>query len=123
MLGTLSLFVCNLTGYGNNENRKTCFRIKTKIGYEEYEIKLNNYFNSMESKVDTPYGFITLSSSKDSKSTAFKIKTINKEGILLIPESMGSEITITGDSYEKLENNNGYYAFKLKGEKYNIQII
>ncbi len=95
----------------------------TKIGYEEYEIKLNNYFNSMESKVDTPYGFITLSSSKDSKSTAFKIETINKEGILLIPESMGSEITITGDSYEKLENNNGYYAFKLKGEKYNIQII
>ncbi len=94
----------------------------TKIGYEEYEIKLNDYFSSMNTKVDTPHGFISLTSKKDNESFVFDLNTIKKNGTLLIPVNLGNNITITGDDYEKVENNNGYYAFRIKGEKYNIKI-
>lgn len=93
-----------------------------KAGFEEYEIKFNNYFNTMKTKVDTPHGFIELDSKIEDEIRKIEIKTIKKDGTLLISSSLGSEVTITGGEFQKLEKIDGYHAFRLKGEKYNIEI-
>ena len=74
----------------------------TEAGYAAYEIAPADVLDSFTCSADTPKGIITVSMVKDGGITTLTIQTIAADGIVKLPESFGTEITVTGGLYEQL---------------------
>jgi len=76
----------------------------TEPGFAKYEIAPTDVLESFDCTVDTPKGKITVTMSKADGKTIFEITAIAAEGIVKIPQTMGTQITVEGGSYEALED-------------------
>ena len=77
----------------------------TEPGFEEYEIAPADVLDSFDCSVYTPKGNLTVSLNKNDEQTVISITAIDSEGIVRIPASMGTEISVTGGNYELLGEN------------------
>ena len=76
----------------------------TKAGFAAYEIAPADVLDSFTCTVDTPKGLITVSLSRTEGVTTLTIQAIDGEGIVKLPASFGTEITVSGGAYELLED-------------------
>lgn len=76
----------------------------TEAGYGAYEIAPADVLESFTCSADTPKGVITVSLVKDAGVTTLTVQAIAADGIVKLPESLGTEITVTGGAYEVLED-------------------
>ena len=76
----------------------------TKAGFAAYEIAPADALDSFTCTVDTPKGLITVSLSRTEGVTTLTIQAIDGEGIVKLPASFGTEITVSGGAYELLED-------------------
>lgn len=83
-----------------------------KAAYAEYEIVPQDMFSNMEVIVDTPKGRISL----DIEGNTIILKTIDAEGLLKLPSSFGSVISVTGGDYDEIGIIDGYYCYKFNQE-------
>ncbi len=91
----------------------------TKAGYESYEIKPENVFDSLEVKTTTVKGDITLKYVKEGNVTTFTVTVIDGDGTLKIPVSFGRQIS--GAQVEGEED--GYTIIKLtKAGTYTVTV-
>ena len=77
----------------------------TEPGFEEYEIAPADVLDSFDCSVYTPKGNLTVSLNKNDEQTVISITAIDSEGVVRIPASMGTEISVTGGNYELLGEN------------------
>lgn len=77
----------------------------TEPGFAKYEIAPADVLDSFECTVYTPKGNISVSLNKSDGKTVITVHAINGEGIIRIPLTLGTEITVTGGGYELLEGN------------------
>lgn len=76
----------------------------TEAGFAKYEIAPADVLDSLECTVYTPKGNISVSLNKTEGKTVMTVKAIDSEGIVRLPQSMGTQITVTGGAYELLED-------------------
>lgn len=76
----------------------------TGAGFEAYEINPSDVLDSFTCTAYTPKGNITVSLSKDAGETVITVGAIGSEGTVNIPETLGTDISVTGGNYE-LEGN------------------
>lgn len=74
----------------------------TEAGFAKYEIAPADVLDSVECTVYTPKGNISVSLNKTEGKTVITVKAIDSEGIVRLPQSMGTRITVTGGAYELL---------------------
>lgn len=87
-----------------------------KAGYEEYEIVLNGYFDTLETGVHTLKGDISYKlTPAQGGGYNITLKTIDAKATLKVPESMGTQITVSGGTYEAAPSETGYTCFTLTG--------
>ena len=76
----------------------------TEAGFTKYEIAPADVLDSVECTVYTPKGNISVSLNKTEGKTVMTVKAIDSEGIVRRPQSIGTQITVTGGAYELLED-------------------
>ena len=76
----------------------------TEAGFEKYEIAPADVLDSFSCTVDTPKGAITVEMSIADGKTVLTITAIAAEGIVKIPQTMGTNITVEGGAYEALDD-------------------
>ena len=74
----------------------------TKAGFEAYEITPADVLESFSCTVDTPKGLITVSMTKTDGTVTITVDAIAAEGIVKLPDSFGTEVSVTGGAYEIL---------------------
>lgn len=77
----------------------------TGAGFEQYEIAPADVLDSFTCTAYTPKGGISVSLSRNGGETVIVINAIDSEGTVRIPETMGTDISVTGGSYELGDNN------------------
>ncbi len=77
----------------------------TQAGFEAYEIAPTDFLDQYACTVYTLKGNLVVSYEKGETQSILKVHSIASDGIVIIPETMGSELTITGGEYEILEGN------------------
>lgn len=90
----------------------------TGEGYKTYEICPQNLFDNMSCTVGTPEGKISISVKSTAGGFTMTINTIKANGTLVIPESYGTDVTVTGGAYTSLGGN----SFSLSGGSYVVTI-
>lgn len=76
----------------------------TQAGFEKYEIAPADVLDSYSCTVDTPKGILTVALTKTQDQAVFEITAIAAEGTVKLPQTLGSQITVEGGSYELLED-------------------
>lgn len=76
----------------------------TEAGFEKYEIAPADVLDSFNCTVDTPKGAITVELTKADGKTTLTVTAIAAEGIVKIPHTMGTNVTVEGGAYEALED-------------------
>jgi hypothetical protein len=71
-------------------------------GFAKYEIAPADVLDSFSCTVDTPKGAIIVEMSKTDGKTVLTVTAIAAEGIVKIPQTMGTNITVEGGAYEAL---------------------
>ena len=77
----------------------------TEAGFAKYQIAPADVLEHFNCTVDTPKGLITVSLTKSDGVTTLTIRAIDGEGIIRIPQSLGTNITVSGGAYELLDDN------------------
>lgn len=72
----------------------------TEAGFESYRIALTDFLDSFTCTQQTVKGDMVVSLETKEGGKVITLTTIEAEGTVLIPESFGSTITVTGGSYE-----------------------
>lgn len=86
-----------------------------KPGYEEYQIVLNGYFGSLQTSVHTLKGDISYALAVNGSTTTVTLNAINAKATLKIPESMGTNVSISGGAYTAAAEEKGFTCFTLTG--------
>lgn len=95
----------------------------TSMGYKDYRIKpIYSSLTEYDCVVPTKEGNIELKMNKEEDTTTFTITTISKNGTLYLPKAYGENVTITGDSYTKLNDEDDYYVYSITGSNYSVEI-
>lgn len=94
----------------------------TSAGYESYDIKLCDLFDSLTISADTPKGTVSYSytTSADGSKT-ITLNALTADGTLYIPSSWGTPV-ISGGEYAVTGTENGYTVITLKGGTYTITV-
>lgn len=78
--------------------------VPTEAGFEAYEITPADVLDSFTCSVDTPKGLITVGLTKADGTVTLTVNAIAAAGIVKLPESFGSEVTVTGGAHEMLSD-------------------
>lgn len=91
----------------------------TSSKFDTYEIKPNFVFDSLSTNVNTPYGDIKVSWTKENDKTILNIYGNGKDGTIYIPSSFSNiEISPNDNTIEKLETN----VYKFSGTSYTLTL-
>lgn len=77
----------------------------TKPGFEAYQIAPAAVLDSFQCSTYTPKGIIKVEYQHSAEETVITVDAIAAEGTVVIPESLGTQITVTGGAYTLLEGN------------------
>jgi hypothetical protein len=94
----------------------------TKPGFEEYSLSLTNLLDSFKCSNYTVKGNIDIElTSKDGVKT-LTIKSIDSKGEIIIPSSLGNNVSVSGGAYDIKEGNSSKIVTISEAKTYTITI-
>lgn len=94
----------------------------TKAGYEEYSLTLNDLLDSYKCSNYTVKGNIDLEMNYEDGVRTLSIKNIASKGNIIIPNSLGNDISVNGGTYQSQVNSNQIVVTINEAKTYTIII-
>ena len=84
----------------------------TAAGYASYEIAPSDALDRFSCTAPTPKGNITVSLVKENGTAVLSVSAIEAEGVVRIPVSLGTNVSVTG-SASFLKEENGCHVYRI----------
>ena len=94
----------------------------TKPGFEEYSLSLTNLLDSFKCSNYTVKGNIDIELTSKDGVKALTIKSIDSKGEIIIPSSLGNNVSVSGGSYDIKEGNSSKIVTISEAKTYTITI-